>query len=184
MLQAVPPGSRSVWHRETWPRVVWRASLEGLMALVLPPADSCSFCEYLAGTTPYTVLERDQLTATLVTWEQRGNGHLLVIPIMHRSTILDLLADERSALIDAVARATQSIVAANDVEGVAVWQNNGVPANQSVPHVHFHVAGTVEGGGTIWGDVDRLPVEETNKIAEQLRPHLPSQNNSAASPSQ
>ena len=142
------------------------------VTLVLPDADPCSFCEYLAGRRPYTILERDDITATLVTWEQRGRGHLLVVPVAHRVTILDLVAEERAVLLDAVARATRAIVGAYGVEGVAVWQNNGVPAEQTVPHMHVHVAGTVEGGGTINGQVERLPVEATDAIAADLRPHL------------
>jgi histidine triad (HIT) family protein len=55
--------------------------------------------------------------------------------------------------------------------GIAVWQNNGTPANQSVSHVHFHVAGTVKGGGTDWGDVEELPLSETDAIAEVLKSH-------------
>lgn len=152
------------------------------MVLVLPPATPCSFCDYLAGIRAYTILERDEVTATLVTWEQRGNGHLLVVPIAHRATILDLVDDEGRAVMDAVARATQAIVDAFDVEGVAVWQNNGIAANQTVPHVHVHVAGTVPGGGTIQGDVDRLPVEETDEIAEQLRPYLPRRDPASGGP--
>ena len=110
------------------------------MPLMLPPDEPCSFCDYLAGTGPYTILERSELTATLVTYEQRGRGHVLVIPVRHRLTVLDLSNDERNALMAGVVRATVAIVGAFDPEGVAVWQNNGIPANQSVPHVHFHVA--------------------------------------------
>jgi histidine triad (HIT) family protein len=142
------------------------------MPLLLPPAEPCPFCDYLAGTRPYTVLERDEVTAMLVTYEQRGRGHVLVIPVRHRSTVLDLSRDERNALMAGVVRATAAIVGAFDPEGVAVWQNNGIPANQSVPHVHFHVAGTLPEGGTRRGAVDRLAVDQTALIADQLRPHL------------
>ena len=142
------------------------------MPLDLPPDSPCSFCDYLNGERPYTVLRRDPVSAILVTWEQRGLGHVLVVPVAHRTTLLDLTAQERSALMDGVAASTKAIVGAYDPAGVAVWQNNGIPANQSVPHVHFHVAGTVPDGGTIWGDVQRLPVDETDKIAKQLRPHF------------
>lgn len=74
--------------------------------------------------------------------------------------------------MDGVVRATAAIVAAFDPEGVAVWQNNGVPATQSVPHVHFHVAGTLPEGGTNWGEVERLAIAQTDLIADRLRPHL------------
>jgi histidine triad (HIT) family protein len=68
--------------------------------------------------------------------------------------------------------AAESIVGAFDPEGVAVWQNNGIPAHQSVPHVHVHVAGTLPEGGTNWGDVARLTVAETDAIGARLRPYL------------
>lgn len=142
------------------------------MPLVPPAAEPCSFCDYLTGSRPYTIVERNGLTAMLVTYEQRGCGHLLVIPVEHRTTLLDLTGEEQRSLMDGVVRATAAIVAAFDPEGVAVWQNNGVPANQSVPHVHFHVAGTLPEGGTNWGEVERLAVAQTDLIADRLRPHL------------
>lgn len=142
------------------------------MPLVLPPAEPCSFCDYLAGTRPYTILERHDTAAILVTFEQRGRGHVLVVPVRHRVTVVDLTPDEQVAVMDGVVRATRAIMAAFDPEGVAVWQNNGIPANQSVPHVHVHVAGTLPQGGTEWGPVSRLAVSETDLIADRLRPHL------------
>jgi histidine triad (HIT) family protein len=69
--------------------------------------------------------------------------------------------------------AARAIDLAEERPGIAVWQNNGIPANQTIAHVHFHVAGTLPEGGTNWGSVDELSVEETEKIASRLRPHLP-----------
>jgi len=132
----------------------------------------CAFCEDLAGARPCTILYRDDVVALIVPHQQRGQGHVLVIPVQHRVTILDLTASERAAVMDATVRASAAVVAAFDPDGVAVWQNNGVPAFQSVPHVHVHVAGTLPGGGTDWGDAPLLPAAETDAIAERLRPHM------------
>jgi|SRR5690242_3689380 len=132
----------------------------------LPGDGKCAFCAYLRGERPYTILKRDEMTATLVTREQRGKPHLLVIPISHRSTILDLKDDEAKALIIAVQDAVKMIDKAYARPGVAVWQNNGISANQSVSHIHFHVAGTLDEGGTEWGEVEELSVEKTDDIAE------------------
>ena len=143
------------------------------VSLVLPPPTPCSFCAYLAGEQRYTILERDDVAAMLVTYEQRGRGHVLVIPVEHRVTVMELTSEEQIRLMDGIVRATRAVVGAFEPEGVAVWQNNGVPAHQSVPHVHFHVAGTLPGGGTNRGTVERLPVEETDRMAAQLRLHLP-----------
>jgi len=143
----------------------------GRVPLLLPNDDPCSFCEYLAGRRPYTILFRDELTATLVTREQRGRGHVLVIPVAHRATILDLAPEEEAVLLSAVSRAARTISAMYDADGVAVWQNNGTPAHQTVPHVHFHVAATLPDGGTHWGPVPTLTISETDALGAMLREH-------------
>jgi histidine triad (HIT) family protein len=140
--------------------------------IAVPRNDVCSFCAFLRGDRPYTILERDSVVATLVTREQRGVPHLLVIPVRHCPTILDLADAEGAALIAAVRRVAAAIDRAYQRPGIAVWQNNGVPAHQSVAHVHFHVAGTLDGGGTNWGEVERLSVDETQEIASRLAPYL------------
>ena len=142
------------------------------MPLRVPDGD-CSFCAYLAGERPYTILERNDQTALLVTWEQRGLGHVVAIPVAHRLTIFDLAPSEATALMQATVRAATAVRDAFDPDGLVIWQNNGIPAHQSVPHVHFHIAGTVPGGRTIDGPVQRLSTAESDTIAARLRPHLP-----------
>ena len=142
------------------------------MPLVLPPSMPCAFCEDLTGQRECTVLERDELTALMIPHQQRGRPHVLVIPVEHRVTLMDLTAQEQAAVMRGAVRTAAAIVAAFDPEGVAVWQNNGVPAFQSVPHVHVHVAGTLPEGGTDWGNPPRLATRETDAIAERLRAHL------------
>ncbi|MEV6717284.1 HIT domain-containing protein [Lentzea sp. NPDC051208] len=142
-------------------------------SLEVPEADPCPFCEYLNGTRPFTILTRNSLTATLVTREQRGVGHLLVLPIEHRPTLLDLSGTEAPAVMKAVIVAAKAITDAYQVEGIAVWQNNGIPAHQTIPHVHFHIAGTLPEGGTEWNAVDEASVAETDAIARKLRPFMP-----------
>ena len=141
------------------------------MTLLIPKDDPCSFCEYLSGRRPYTVLVRDELTATLVTREQRGRGHVLVIPVAHRETLLDLAPYEEGVLMNAITRAAKMVRATFSAEGIAVWQNNGTPAHQGVPHLHFHVAATLPEGGTDWGQVPKLSIDETDRLAELLLKH-------------
>jgi len=51
---------------------------------------------------------------------------------------------------------------------VTGWQNNGVPAQQAISHVHFHIAGTFKNVGTEFGEVEEKSVEETGEIAKRL----------------
>jgi histidine triad (HIT) family protein len=143
--------------------------MSGVNNIVLPTSESCPFCAFLRGEKPYTILRRSELVAILVTREQRGVSHLLVVPVRHCPTILDLRDEESGVLMNEIRHAARIVDAAERRPGIAVWQNNGTTANQAVAHVHFHVAGTLEEGGTTWGEVPRLSVAETDAIAERLR---------------
>lgn len=138
--------------------------------IMLPKAQPCAFCAYLDGTRPFTFVSRSVATAVMVTQEQRGTPHLLVIPTTHRETILDLTDIECSELMKEVRQAARAIDAAYQRPGISIWQNNGESASQSIRHVHFHVAGTLESGGTEWGKVHELPLAETERIAQRIRP--------------
>lgn len=138
-------------------------------ALQVPQNDSCAFCAYLSGERPYSIVSVDDTVAIFVTREQRGLPHLLVIPVVHRETILDLSDFEATAVIIAVRQTAQAITDAYHRPGIAVWQNNGEPANQKISHVHFHVAGTLEGGGTEWAGVEEMSLQETDDIAASIR---------------
>jgi histidine triad (HIT) family protein len=141
-------------------------------SVVVPKTKRCAFCDYLAGRRPYAILRRLDLAAILVTREQRGRAHVLVVPTEHRETILDLKPIEATAVMASVIDAARAIDKAERAAGISVWQNNGINANQTIPHVHFHVAGTLDGGGTEWGPVTEVSVSEAEAIAEKLRKHL------------
>lgn len=134
----------------------------------LPGNIRCAFCAYLMGERPYTILSRTSDTATFVTREQRGHPHLLVLPVRHVPSILELTDAEAASVAIAVRNAAILIDRAYSKPGIAVWQNNGVPAGQTISHVHFHVAGTLEGGGTEFGPVREISIAETDEIANKL----------------
>jgi histidine triad (HIT) family protein len=87
----------------------------------------------------------------------------------HLETILDMNDAEAAAIMDDVRKVARLIDSAYGRPGIAIWQNNGSSANQAIPHVHFHVAGTLEGGGTERGPVPELSISETDAIAARLR---------------
>jgi hypothetical protein len=73
-------------------------------ALRLPESAECALCDYLLGRRPYTVWFKEPLIAGLVTREQRGVSHVLVLPVRHCPTILDLSEQESAALMDGIRR--------------------------------------------------------------------------------
>lgn len=141
-------------------------------SICVPLEKECSFCSYLRGERPYTIFYRDSLAAILVTQEQRGNPHFLVIPCDHRETVLDLTDEEMMRVSILLKHLSLAIVRAYKSKGVSIWQNNGISASQSIPHVHFHIAGTLEEGGTDWGHVPELTLKETQEIANKVEKYF------------
>ncbi|MCW2599574.1 MAG: hypothetical protein JWM02_1403 [Frankiales bacterium] len=143
-------------------------------SIELPHDGACAFCAYLSGDRPYTVLARDALAAVLVTRAQRGFSHLLVIPVRHAPTILDLNDSEAEAVMAWLRQCARAIDLAEHRPGISVWQNNGAPAGQAISHFHFHIAGTLPQGGTDFGEVPEIDVSATEAIAQRLRAAAPS----------
>lgn len=141
-------------------------------SIVTPDSDECAFCAYLDGTRPYTIVARTADVAVMVTREQRGIPHVLVVPTAHFETLLDLPDRTATALMLAVRQSARAIDTAYRRPAIAVWQNNGIQAEQTIGHVHFHVAGTKDGGGTDRGTVQELGLDATQKIADRLQPAL------------
>lgn len=138
--------------------------------LEMPDAESsqCAFCDYLAGRRPYPIVRRTRRTVVMVTREPRGVPHLLVATIQHRPTLLDLDDGEAGEILRATREVARAIDTAFKRPGISVWQNNGVPAHQAIPHFHMHVAGTLNGGGTDWGTVPERSIAEAQRVANQI----------------
>lgn len=134
----------------------------------LPQVDRCAFCDYLSGRRPFTVPVKRPDISVLITREQRGIAHSLVIPTRHAETILDLNGTERHAIVDEVAEVARRITDSYSVDGISVWQNNGTSSDQAIPHLHFHVAGTRTNQPTERGRVPEIPLHETEDIASRL----------------
>ncbi|MBI1923388.1 HIT domain-containing protein [Candidatus Poribacteria bacterium] len=105
----------------------------------LPEGDSCFFCEVIAGRQEKGIIEETDKTVTLVNNRQYEVGQVLVVARRHAPTLLDLTDEEATAVMQAARRVAQAIVEAYDVDGMTLYQNNGVVSLQEVPHFHLHV---------------------------------------------
>jgi diadenosine tetraphosphate (Ap4A) HIT family hydrolase len=104
-----------------------------LCALCMLPDDSVYSSETL-------VLERTDLTVSVMNLYPYGSGHLLVAPCRHVADLEALSDDEATALMAAVRRAVRAVKAAYSPDGLNVGLNLGAAAGAGVPgHLHAHV---------------------------------------------
>ena len=120
------------------------------MPIVLPVQDPCYFCEIIHGRADrWNVVARDASTITLLNGRQYEAGQCMVVPLRHAPTLLDLTPAEDAAVLAAARRLMQVMMASFDVDGVLLYQNNGVGSAQEVPHFHLHVV--PRRAGSDWG---------------------------------
>lgn len=114
----------------------------GLLLAAPAKAPDCVFCKIVAGTAPSRKVYENEHVLAFWDIRPRAKVHLLVIPKQHVASLkeLDELSVEaRAALLSACVKVAkdQGILE----EGFRVISNAGKDANQSVFHLHFHVAG-------------------------------------------
>ena len=119
------------------------------MPIELPRMEPCYFCEIVSRARGWSILERGELTATLLNGRQYEVGQCIVVSLRHAPTILDLRPEEEAAIIAAARRAARALVDAFDPDGVLLYQNNGIGSGQEVPHFHLHVV--PRRAGSDWG---------------------------------
>jgi ATP adenylyltransferase len=119
----------------------WRAEYIGTVATA-PPADECLFCALAAASSDdeALVIDRTELVYTVLNAYPYTSGHLMVVPVRHEGRLESLRAEEASALMSTVQRATAAVQAAYDPEGMNVGVNLGRAGGAGVPgHLHVHV---------------------------------------------
>lgn len=103
------------------------------------------FCGVVDGSVDAAVVFRDEFAVGFLDHRPLFAGHVLVVPIEHVDTIVDLpteLVYPFTRRVQAVAAALPPAVGA---QGTFVAINNVV--SQSVPHLHVHVVPRTKGDG-------------------------------------
>ena len=103
---------------------------------------NCIFCKIVAGVAPSRKVYEDDRVVAFWDIAPRAPIHILVIPKQHIRSLdeLDQLPVEtRAALLDACFKVAKQFGLTE--RGFRVIANTGPDANQTVPHLHFHVVG-------------------------------------------
>jgi histidine triad (HIT) family protein len=100
-------------------------------------AQSCLFCQIVAGDAPAHVVLDDDLTLAFLDIRPVFKGHTLLVPRTHIETLTDVPPDLMAPLFTNAQRLAAAMESGLGAAGSFVAINNRV--SQSVPHLHVHV---------------------------------------------
>jgi histidine triad (HIT) family protein len=122
----------------------------------------CVFCRIRDGQIPSTRLLEDERTVAFMDINPLNDGHCLVIPRTHVTSLFEASEADLGAVMATARRVALAIRLALQPDGLNVLQANGAAAFQSVPHLHLHLVPrwTGDGKGLDWplvaGDPGRI----------------------------
>ena len=119
------------------------------------------------------VVFRGDLAYIILNLYPYNNGHLMVVPYRHESTLAGLTREEMNAVGELTQLSERALREAYQLEGINVGVNLGSPAGAGIEeHVHLHLVPRWNGDTnfmTIVGQTRVLP-EDIASTAARLRP--------------
>ena len=136
---------------------------------------SCIFCSIISGQQPGAQVYRDSNVLIIMDKYPINKGHTLVIPITHYENLLQMPLSEVSRLYSIVPTIAKAVVSAVKADGFNVGQNNGIAANQIVPHVHVHIVPRFidDSPDGKWPARKVACYDELKEIAEKIKDKIP-----------
>jgi ATP adenylyltransferase len=134
----------------------------------------CIFCPEGDGLSDEArlILHRGQHVMVMMNKYPYNNGHLLVAPWRHVSSLLDLNDAERLELLQWVTRCTAILTKVMNPNGFNIGMNLGAEAGAGVEeHLHFHVVPRWRGDTnfmTVFADVRSIPEHLQQTYAKLL----------------
>jgi len=132
---------------------------------------SCIFCSIISGQQPGAQVYRDSNFLVIMDKYPINRGHTLVIPTKHYENLLQMPQAEVGRLYAIVPAVAKAVVSAVKADGFNVGQNNGIAANQIVPHVHVHIVPRFvdDSPDGRWPARAVAPHEELANIAQKIK---------------
>ncbi len=104
--------------------------------------NSCIFCDYLAQDDGIDnlILHRGQRAFVILNRYPYTNGHMMVVPNVHKPSLDDLDADTQTELMGLISNTVSVLRHVYGAEAFNIGANIGVAAGAGVVgHVHMHV---------------------------------------------
>lgn len=140
------------------------------MKLIFPTMmNDCVFCKIIAKQAPAHVIYESENIEAFLDIEPINEGHVLIVPKVHESSIDRIPLDTITEIIELAQRIVTALKETYHMDGYSMMQNGG--AFCDFGHCHFHIFPRYKEDGFGW----KYPVgasEYSEKVAEKLRTAL------------
>jgi histidine triad (HIT) family protein len=131
----------------------------------------CIFCKIVNKEIPSKIIFENEKCMAFLDISPISEGHTIVIPKNHSSTIEDILEDDFFAVFKVVKDLSIHIHKQLNTGGYNVLQNNFKPAGQVIDHFHVHIIPRNEGDNRFKLRLPREQVSENelDKVFKELK---------------
>lgn len=133
-------------------------------------AADCVFCKVLRGEMPSEKVAEGERWVAILDIRPVRPGHTLVLSKEHVESLTGAPAAVAADLLAAVQKLAPALLRATGSDAFNVMINNGRPAGQLVPHLHFHIVPRKADDGVKFGwRQNPYPEGEMAKTADAIR---------------
>lgn len=109
--------------------------------------NKCIFCKIIRDEAPSYKVYEDEHTLAFLNIHPMNQGHTLVVPKIHITSLEELDQDTLTKLILSTQKVAGALKNALNLSGYNIKLNNGQVAGQIIPHFHFHIIPRYEHDG-------------------------------------
>lgn len=134
-----------------------------------PSSQHCPFCRIAQGEAPCYRIYEDEYSLAFLDTAGDVEGHTLVIPKVHVETIDQCPEEIALQLAGTVRLVSEHYVKDCGYDRVNILSASGKTAQQSVPHLHFHILPRKQGDGlNAWPRLGK-DYHDLQEVAQRLR---------------
>jgi histidine triad (HIT) family protein len=133
--------------------------------------EQCVFCKVSRGELPsYTVYE-SEIAFAFLDLQPCVEGHTMIIPKHHATTLLDVPREDLGALFFAVQEVAALLKERLQAEGFTIGINHGQASGAVVEHLHIHMIPRYQddGGGSIHSVVRQDDQAPLDKVLQKIK---------------
>lgn len=129
----------------------------------------CIFCEIVAGRIPAKIVNETERTVTFLDISPVARGHSLIVAKNHFDDVSETDEEVLKEMIVVAKAMGTRIKSKLGATGYNIFNASGEDAQQTVPHVHFHIVPRYKNDPLdLWFNIENIGTSDHDHLQMQL----------------